>query len=86
MINVEKLIRLKSDFVKLKMSIEEAFVASTYNAAKSLQLEDSIGSINLGKKADLIIWDINTLEEIPYYFMDAPIQKVIKNGKIAFEA
>ena len=72
--------------MKLKMSIEEAFVACTYNAAKSLQLEDSIGSISIGKKADLIIWDIETLEEIPYYFMDAPIQKVIKNGKIAFEA
>ena len=49
---------------------------------KSLQLEDSIGSISIGKKADLIIWDIETLEEIPYHFMDAPIQKVIKNGKI----
>ena len=68
------------------MSVEEAFVACTYNAAKSLQLEDNIGSISIGKKADLIIWDIETLEEIPYYFMDAPIQKVIKNGKIAFEA
>ena len=65
--------------MKLKMSIEEAFVACTYNAAKSLQLEDSIGSISIGK-ADLIIWDIETLEEIPYYFMDAPIQK-IKNVK-----
>ena len=41
--------------MKLKMSIEEAFLACTYNAAKSLQLEDSIGSISIGKKADLII-------------------------------
>ena len=72
--------------MKMNLSVEEAFIASTFNAAKSLQLEDSIGSIEIGKKADLIIWNIDSIGEIPYHFMDAPIQKVIKSGKIAFEA
>ena len=68
------------------MTVEEAFQAATYNGAKSLGLENKVGSIELGMKADLILWDLNSLIEIPYYISNHPIQKVIKNGKIVFGA
>ena len=58
----------------------------TYNGAKSLGLENKVGSIELGMKADLILWDLNSLIDIPYYISNHPIQKVIKNGKIVFGA
>ena len=70
----------------MEMTAEEAFKAATYNGAKSLGLEDEVGSVELGMKADLIIWDINSLIEIPYYISNHPIQKVIKNGNIVFVA
>ena len=68
------------------MTVEEAFQAATFNGAKSLGLENKVGSIELGMKADLILWDLNSLIEIPYYISNHPIQKVIKNGEIVFGA
>jgi len=68
------------------LTVEEAFAAATYNAAQTLGLHNEVGSVELGKKADLIIWDIDSLIDIPYYVSNHPIQKVIKNGKIAFGA
>ena len=64
------------------MSVEEALVAATYNSAKTLQKETEVGSIEVGKTADLVILDIDKLVEIPYNVTDIPIQMVIKNGKV----
>jgi imidazolonepropionase len=68
------------------LTVEEAFAAATYNAAQTLGLHNEIGSVELGKKADLIIWDLDSLIDIPYYISNHPIQKVIKNGNIVFGA
>ena len=68
------------------LTVEEAFAAATYNAAQTLGIHNEVGSVELGKKADLIIWDIDSLIDIPYYVSNHPIQKVIKNGKIVFGA
>jgi len=70
----------------MEMTVEEAYQAATYNGARSLGLENEVGSIELGMKADLILWDLNSLIDIPYYISNHPIQKVIKNGKIVFGA
>jgi len=64
----------------LKMPILEALKASTYNAAKSLGLQKNIGSIELGKNADLIIWEFNKFEYIFTQAHEQPINLVIKNG------
>jgi len=65
----------------LKMPILEALKASTYNAAKSLGLQKYIGSIELGKNADLIIWEFNKFEYIFTQAHEQPINLVIKNGE-----
>ena len=66
--------------IYLGMSVEEALMAATYNSASTLNLENKIGSIDVGKKADLIIWDLEKLIEIPYNVTDVPIMKIMKNG------
>ena len=63
-----------------KMDILDAVKASTYTSAKSLMLEDTIGSIEEGKKADIIIWEINKIEDVSYLVDSAPIRQVLKNG------
>ena len=68
------------------MPIYEAIKASTYTAAKSLGLENEIGSIEKEKKADLIIWNIKDASQIPSHFLDNPISKVMKNGELLFTA
>ena len=70
----------------LKMEILEAVKACTYTSAKSLMLEDTIGSIEEGKKADLIIWEIDKIENVPYLVDSTPIRKVLKNGSEVFTA
>lgn len=67
--------------IHLKMTVEEAFAAATFFAAQSLNLEKNIGTISVGKRADLIVWNINSLMEIPYNVSDIGIRMIIKNGK-----
>ena len=66
------------------LTLEESFLAVTYNAAKALDKKDSLGLIRNGYKADMIFWDIQELDEIPYWFdsYSTKIRKVMKDGKI----
>lgn len=66
--------------IYLGMSVEDALLSATYNSAKTLQIEKEVGTIEIGKKADLIIWDLEKLIEIPYNVTDLPIVNVMKNG------
>jgi len=57
-------------------------MAATFTSAKSLQLENEVGSIEIGKKADILVWNIEKTVQIPYLVSDHPIQSIIKNGSI----
>ncbi len=70
--------------LQLKMTIEEAFTAATYNSARAIGMEAKIGSLTVGKQADVIIWGIKNLMEIPYNVTDIPIRNVIKSGQPVF--
>jgi imidazolonepropionase len=69
----------------MKLSPAEALTASTINAACALQKQDEIGSIEIGKKADLLIFNIPNYNFIPYHFGVNLLSKVIKNGKIVVD-
>ncbi|GFN36217.1 imidazolonepropionase [Tepidimicrobium xylanilyticum] len=68
----------------LKMTPEEVITAVTINGAASLKLEDKIGSLEVGKKADIVVFDAPNLEYIIYHFGINHTDRVIKNGKQAF--
>lgn len=71
--------------IVMKMTPEEVITAATINGAASLKLEEQIGSLEVGKKADLVIFDAPNLDYIIYHFGINHTDKVIKNGKLAFE-
>lgn len=63
---------------QMKLTPEEAFNALTYNAAFAMELQDEVGSIQVGKKANLIITKPAIgLEDIPYWFGDNMIGSVV---------
>ena len=72
--------------IYLGMNILEAIKASTFIAARSLIRDKTIGSIEKGKIADIIVWNINSVQQVPYTVTDHPIQYVFKNGKTVFTA
>jgi imidazolonepropionase len=67
---------------QLKMTPAEAINAATINAAYALGRGDKIGSIEVGKNADIIVLDIPRHQQLPYWFGINLVTKVIKNGVI----
>ncbi len=67
---------------KLRITPAEAIVAATINAAHSIRKAEEIGSIEVGKKADLVIFDVNDYRFLGYRFGANMVDTVIKNGRV----
>lgn len=68
--------------VKMKMTPEEAINAATINGAYAMGCEGEVGSITVGKQANLILTQpINSYGFIPYSFGNPVIDKVYLQGK-----
>jgi len=66
----------------LKMSIEEAINAATANAAYAVDRHQETGSLEVGKKMDLILCEAPNYPTLVYRLGINPIKHVIKNGKL----
>ena len=66
----------------MHMSPEETISASTLNAAAALNLSHELGSIEIGKRADIIVLDIPNYKFLPYHFGENHLWKVVKNGVV----
>ena len=63
----------------------ESLVGMTYNAAKALGLNDSHGRVEVGKQADMVIWDVEKASELNYWLGGNLVSEVIQNGKLAYQ-
>jgi imidazolonepropionase len=68
--------------LKLKMTPEEVLSAATLNAAAALGLAEDLGTLEPGKRADLVVWDAKSWAEIPYWMGQNLVWAVIKNGEL----
>lgn len=66
-----------------QFSPEEALLASTWGAAKSLGLEDDRGTLEVGKRADIQVWDVPGFEHVIYRLGNNSVEKVVIGGKVA---
>lgn len=68
---------------QLKMTPAEAINAVTINGAAALELSQEMGSIAVGKRANLIVTrPMNNVSQIPYDFGNNPVAKMILDGKV----
>ncbi|MEC9047505.1 MAG: imidazolonepropionase [Planctomycetota bacterium] len=65
---------------QMKMSVEECIVASTINPAFSLQLDQEVGTLHPGKRADLCVLDVPSHQALGYAFGGNPVAMTIKDG------
>ena len=68
--------------IKMRMSPAQAINAATINAAHAINRADTIGSLEVGKQADVIILNAQNHKSIPYHFGVNLVRTVIKKGNI----
>lgn len=65
----------------LKITPAEALVASTINSAKAIGMEDRVGSIEVGKQADLLILAVSDYRHLTYRYGTNLVAEVYKRGE-----
>ena len=71
--------------LELGMTPDEALAGVTVNAAHALGLGEEIGSLESGKLADLVVWDVPTSRQIPYWPAADLVRTVVKKGRVVLE-
>ena len=69
---------------QLRMTPAEAIAAATINGAYALLREKMVGSIEVGKQADLAVFEVEDYREIPYYFGENRCWMTVKSGEIIY--
>ena len=71
--------------LSLGLSPSEALAAVTVNAAHALALGETHGSLESGRAGDLVVWDVPTHRQIPYWLGADLVRFVLKRGRVAWE-
>ncbi|WP_057913633.1 imidazolonepropionase [Peribacillus muralis] len=66
--------------ISMRLTPAEALTAATYNAACAINRQDNVGSLEVGKQADVVLWDIENYQELQYLFGVNHVKSVWKNG------
>lgn len=71
--------------MKMRLTPEECITAVTLNAAAALDRSDTVGSIEAGKRADVLLFAVPNYSYILYHFGINHLTDVIKNGSVVLE-
>jgi len=71
--------------LSLGLTPDEALVAATINAAYAIGLGEEIGSLEGGKAADFVIWNVPTSRQIPYWPAADLVRTVVKRGRVVLD-
>ena len=66
----------------LRLTPQEALAGCTVNAARALGLQDEIGTLEVGKRADFALWQIARPAELSYGIGFNPCSAVVKGGEL----
>jgi len=68
-----------------RMPLQLALEAHTINAARGMGMDDQIGSLEVGKKADIVVLDQNLFEIEPAAISDVEVVYTIMGGNLTYE-
>jgi imidazolonepropionase len=71
---------------QLRMTPAEAIAAATINAAYALRRKKTAGSLEVGKQADIAVFEVADYREIPYYFGVSHCWMTVKRGRVIHAA
>ena len=66
--------------ISMRLTPAESLCAATYNAACAIQMEDKVGSLEIGKQADIVIWNVPNYQQLQYLFGENHVNSVWKKG------
>ena len=69
----------------MKLCVEEVINAVTINGAAALGVSDTVGSLEEGKQADIVIFDMPDYNHLVYHFGVNHLEKVIKKGEVIYD-
>ncbi len=79
---VSLLLMLNMACTLFRLTPEEALAGITRNGARALGLQNRIGTLEIGKDADFVIWDIPEPAELAYRIGSNPLKQVVRKGEI----
>ncbi|MGD1877102.1 MAG: imidazolonepropionase [Kiloniellaceae bacterium] len=65
-----------------RLTPEEALAGITRNGARALGMHDTHGTLEPGKVADFVVWDISSPAELAYRIGHNPCRQVVKDGEV----
>ena len=71
--------------LEMGLTPSEALVAVTINAAGSLGLDGRLGSIEPARQADLVVWNVPSVDQLPYWLGAHPARVVVKRGRVVLD-
>lgn len=69
---------------QMKMLPAEVICSSTLHSARALCREKELGTLEVGKKADIVLHDIPNFRYLPYHYGMNHVQLVVRNGEIIY--
>lgn len=66
--------------ISMRLTSAESLCAATYNAACAIQMEDKVGSLEVGKQADVVLWNVQSYQQLQYLFGVNHVKIVWKKG------
>ncbi|MEO8401476.1 MAG: imidazolonepropionase [Gammaproteobacteria bacterium] len=69
-----------------KLTPEEALAGVTRHAAQALGLQESLGTLSVGKAADFVVWDVQHPAELAYYVGMNSCLQIVKRGEVVATA
>jgi imidazolonepropionase len=69
---------------QMKMTLEEALLGITLNAAHAMGLEDDVGSLAPGKLCDLVLCDAPDWRHVAYFYGVNHVKSVVKRGRVVW--